>query len=181
MSTLILILPLITGFWNDLPLYAKIALLIATAVVNFVFVYYDYKKPKLKIEDMLNVMNLALWSYDNQHFRSNIMLHDTKKNKLQVKYRSNTMMGAKDAYFCISPNQGCAGEAFLYKRPTVVDLNQHPHQGYKIDSKAVWSKMQSVLSVPICDDEAHEHIIGVLNVDTDRDATSAGGFLEIPL
>lgn len=173
MSTLLVILPTMLGIWTNFPLSVKIFLLIATGVLAFVSVYSDNIKPRLRVEEMLNIMNLSLWSKNEGHFRANVMVYNEKNKNLSIKYRSNAMIGAIDGYLCIGTNQGCAGEAFTYKRHSVVDLTQQTHEQYKIDPKSVWSSMQCVMSVPICDDEEHKNIVGILNVDTDLDINTA--------
>lgn len=92
-----------------------------------------------------------------------------------MKYRCN-MMGAKDRNLILEPNQGCAGQAFTNNTPHVVDLTQATHGQYSIDKNKVWSSMKSVMSVPICDDEDHLNVIGVLNIDSDLDVNTAKFF-----
>jgi hypothetical protein len=167
LSTLILIAPLVLGLWNGLHFEIKIGLIVATAILNLGLVYYEYTKPKWRIEDMLNMMNLSLWAERNQHFRANIMMYNHRKKTLSVKYISTSMMGATDRKLCIGSNQGCAGEAFRSKRLAVVDLTQQTHEDYQINPQDVWSEMKSVMSVPIFDDDAHMNVIAVLNVDSD--------------
>ena len=175
LSTLILIIPLALGLWENLELLYKILLIAATAILNLVFVYYDYKRPVWKIEDMLGLMAMSLWGRDRSHFRSNVMLFDPKTKKLAIKYRCN-MMGAIDRNLCLKPNQGCAGEAFTNNRAAVVDLIQATHDQYRIDPSQVWPTMKSVMSVPICDNEDHVHVIGVLNIDSDLEVNAAKFF-----
>jgi hypothetical protein len=176
LSTIILIIPLVLGLWNDLKLEYKIVFVALTAGLNYGFVYYDYKKPKWKIEDMLNAMNLSLWSDKNQHFRANVMLFNSKKNTIAIKYLSTSMMGATDRKLCIGSNQGCAGEAFKTKREMVVDLTQQTHEDYHINPRDVWSEMKSVVSVPIFEDEEHTIVSGILNVDSDLEVNETKFF-----
>lgn len=174
-STLILIIPLSLGLWENLDIIYKVLLVSIIGILNIIFVYYDYKRPKWNIEDMLRLMNLSLWGQDSSHFRSNVMLYNSKTKKLHMKYRCN-MMGAKDRNLILEPNQGCAGQTFTNNTPYVVDLTQATHGQYSIDKNKVWSSMKSVMSVPICDDEDHLNVIGVLNIDSDLDVNTAKFF-----
>jgi hypothetical protein len=177
LSTLILVIPLLLGVWNnDLIIEHKILLIAITSLLNYGFVYYDYKKPKWKIEDMLNAMNLSLWGNNAEHYRANVMTYNSRKKSLSIKHISASMLGALDRKLNLKTCQGCAGEAFRTKRPMVVDLTQETHEQYEINPRDVWSDMRSVTSFPIFGDDEHTNVIGVLNVDSDYDVNSAGFF-----
>jgi transcriptional regulator with GAF, ATPase, and Fis domain len=164
LSTLILIIPLALGLWESLGILYKALLIIMTALLNFIFVYYDYKRPAWKIENLLELMVKSLWGADqSSHFRSNIMIYDSKTKKLKIEHSYN-MMGAVDRNLELELDRGCAGKAFTDKNTFWVDLTQAAHEKYLIDPQKVWSSMKSVMSIPIfLDDE----VIGVLNIDSD--------------
>ena len=163
LSTLILIIPLALGVWENLEIPYKVLLIVATAGINFVFVYSDYKQPSWRIEDLLELMVKSLWgSEQSSHFRSNVMLYNSKTRKLQIRYRYN-MMGAIDRNLALEPDRGCAGKAFKDENAFWVDLTRASHESYLVDSKRVWSDMKSVMSVPICLDDK---VVGVLNIDS---------------
>jgi transcriptional regulator with GAF, ATPase, and Fis domain len=170
LSTLILITPLVLGIWEKLEIPYKVLLIAGTAVLNFVFVYYDYKRPAWKIENMLELMVKSLWGSDQaSHFRSNIMIYDSKTKKLHIKHSYN-MMGATDRNLILEPDRGCAGKAFKGENAFWVDLTQVTHENYLVDSKRVWSNMKSVMSVPIY---FEDKVIGVLNIDSDIELKKA--------
>jgi hypothetical protein len=175
LSTLILLIPIVTGFWGGWMWLYKLVLLLALASANFVFVYYDNKQPAWNINHMLELMLTSLWGKDAHHFRSNVMIFNSKTKKLYIKYSCH-MQGAVDRSMSIDPSQGCAGEAYRTNNPVVVDLTTADHSQYRIDPTRVWKLMKSVMSVPICDDENHEHVIGALNIDGDVDCDTAGYF-----
>lgn len=168
LSTLLLFIPIITGFWESWAIYYKILLLITYGGVNSVFVYIDNKRPSIKIEKMLELMLGSLWGEEAHHFRSNVMIFDSKTKRLQIQYSCH-MQGAIDRNLSLDPKQGCAGKAFSSNLPYVVDLTTATHNQYNIDPTKVWKSMKSVMSVPICDDEHNEHVIGVLSIDSDLD------------
>ncbi|MCL2643452.1 MAG: hypothetical protein FWD52_08110 [Candidatus Bathyarchaeota archaeon] len=176
LSTLILVIPLVLSIMTEISIIYQITLITTAAIINLSFVYFAYRRPKLKINDMLNVMALSLWSKEHNHFRVNVMLYNPRKKTLSVKYLSASMMGAVDRKFCIKCNQGCAGEAFRTKGIIVVDLNKRPHKDYHIKPKDVWAEMKSILSIPIFEDEDHTKVKGVLNIDSDLIVTEAKFF-----
>ena len=170
LSTLILIIPLALGLWENLDFVYKILLILVTGVLNIVFVYYDYKQPTWEIRNLLELMVRSLWGPNQaSHFRSNIMVQDHKTKKLCIKDHYN-MMGAIDRAFTVDPNQGCAGRAFSTQRPFWVDVTKSTHEKYLIDSGQVWASMKSVMSVPIV---LQGKNMGVLNIDSDLDINTS--------
>jgi hypothetical protein len=172
LSTLILIIPIVLGFWNNLDIYPKAGFVTATALLNVVFVYYDYKKPGWEIEKMLELMVKSLWGTSDgpAHFRSNVMIYDSKANKLRVKHSYN-MMGARDRDIVLEPNQGCAGSCYSSGEPFWVDITEmDTHKIYSIDPQKVWQDMKSVMSVPIFEGRK---TIGVLNIDSNLDLATS--------
>lgn len=172
LSTLILILPIVLGSWDNLDIYIKAGLVTATAILNIIFVYYDYKKPAWKIEKVLELMVKSLWgpSVGSAHFRSNVMIFDSKANKLRIKHSYN-MMGYRDRNIVLEPNQGCAGNCFSTGEPFWVDITKIDiHKKYSIDPQKVWANMKSVMSVPISEDSK---IVGVLNIDSNLDLVTS--------
>ena len=164
LSTLILIVPLVMGVWESLNIFFKAGLIALLAILNFYFVYYEYKQPDLEIENMLELMVKSLWGPENSsHFRSNVMIYNYKTGKLYIKHQYN-MMGAVDRDFEVDLDQGCAGRAFCNRVPFWVDIPKSTHEQYYVDSGQVWSSMKSVMSVPIL---LQRDIIGVLNIDSD--------------
>lgn len=169
LSTLILIVPIVLGFWNNLDSYLKAVFVIVIASFNVIFVYYDYKKPAWKIEKMLELMIKSLWGTDQaSHFRSNVMIFESKTSKLQIKHSYN-MMGMIDRNLALQAGNGCAGKAFKDENAFWVDLTQATHESYLVDSKRVWSDMKSVMSVPI---NLDGKVIGVLNIDSSLELKS---------
>ncbi len=136
LSTLILIVPIVLGFWDNIDIYVKAGFVMVTALLNVIFVYYDYKKPAWKIEKMLELMVKSLWGTSDgpAHFRSNVMMYDSKANKLRIKTSYN-MMGARDRDIVLEPNQGCAGNCYSMGQPFWVDITAIDiHKKYSIDS-----------------------------------------------
>ena len=172
LSTLILIVPIVLGFWDNIDIYVKAGFVMVTALLNVIFVYYDYKKPAWKIEKMLELMVKSLWGTSDgpAHFRSNVMMYDSKVNKLRIKTSYN-MMGARDRDIVLEPNQGCAGNCYSTGQPFWVDITAMDiHKKYSIDPQKVWANMKSVMSVPIFEDSKP---IGVLNIDSDLDLATS--------
>lgn len=170
LSTLLLIIPIVIGVWESLDIIYKAGLVALLGIVNFYFVYYEYKQPNFEIEKMLELMVKSLWGPENSsHFRSNVMMFNPKTEKLQIKYQYN-MMGAVDRDFKLAPDQGCAGRAFSRKKPFWVDILESTHEKYFVDSGQVWSSMKSVMSVPIF---LQKDTIGVLNIDSDLDMNTS--------
>jgi transcriptional regulator with GAF, ATPase, and Fis domain len=173
LSTLILIIPLVIGLWNNLDIYVKAGLVLVIALLNIIFVYYDIKKPVWSIDKMLELMVKSLWRSGEEasHFRSNVMVYDPKKNKLIIRSSYN-MMGMRDRSISLEPGQGCAGNCYQTGVPFWVDITEiGAHVKYSIDPKNIWEKMKSVMSVPIFEGDK---IIGVLNIDTDLDLVTSG-------
>lgn len=170
LSTLILLIPLVLGVWANLDISYQLILISVTVILNIVFVYYDIKQPSWEIEDMLELMVKTLWGTNQAaHFRSNVMLYNTKRKKLSIKYSYN-MMGHNDRKIALSTDQGCAGKAFHNESPFWVDLTTCTHESYLVDSKKIWKNMKSVMSVPIFEEE---EVIGVLNIDSDLELNEA--------
>ena len=170
LSTLILIIPLALGLWENLGLTYKAMLIFITGMLNLVFVYYDYKQPTWDIRSMLELMVKSLWGPDQaSHFRGNVMVQDPKTKKLHIKYSYN-MMGAVDRDFTLDPDHGCAGRAFSTNQPYWVDITKSAHEKYFVDSGQVWSNMKSVMSVPI---SSGGKIVGVLSIDSDLDLNTS--------
>lgn len=170
LSTLLLIIPILLGYWEQLALPYKAFMIAVLGIINFYLVYNEYKKPRLKIENFLELMVKSLWGPESaSHFRSNIMVYNSKSENLQIKYNYN-MMGAVDREFEIGKDQGCAGRAFSNKQPFWVDILASSHGKYFVESGKVWSDMRSVMSVPIIKEKA---VIGVLNVDSDLDLSTS--------
>jgi len=166
LSTLLLIVPIVIGLWGSLDLIYKAGLIVLLGIVNFYFVYHEYKQPNLEVGKLLELMVKSLWGPEHSsHFRSNIMIYDPKTAKLQIKHHYN-MMGAVDRDFQLDKDQGCAGRAFSNKQPFLVDILKSSHERYFVDSGKVWSSMKSVMSVPIFIEKT---TIGVLNIDSDLD------------
>lgn len=144
----------------------KILLILLTGTLNFVFIFYDYRQPTWEIESILELMVRSLWGPSQaSHFRSNVMVQNSKTKKLHIKHSFN-MMGAVDRDFTLAPAQGCAGRAFSTHQPFWVDITKSTHEKYFIDSGQVWSSMKSVMSVPI---SFEGKTVGVLNIDSDLD------------
>lgn len=175
LSTLLVLLPVVTGFWENWATIYKILLVVVFALVNFIFVYIDSKQPSWKINDMLELMITSLWGKEAHHFRSNVMILNSKTNKFHIQHSCH-MQGAIDRKLSLGLNEGCAGRAFSTNEPFVVDLTKATHAQYGIDATRVWNSMKSVMSVPICDDEHGEHVIGVLNIDSDLDNDTVNFF-----
>lgn len=170
LSTLLLIIPIVIGVWESLDLIYQAGIISVLGILNFCFVYYEYKQPSLEIEDILELMVKSLWGPENSsHFRSNVMLYNPKSRKLQIKYRYN-MMGAVDRDFQLAVGRGCAGRAFSEKMPFWVDILKSSHEKYYVDSGKVWKSMKTVMSVPIY---LQEDPAGVLNVDSDLDMNTS--------
>lgn len=160
------------GLWDNLGIYLKASFVIATALLNAVFVYCDYKKPAWEIEKMLELMVKSLWGTSDgpAHFRSNVMTYYSKANKLRIR-NSYNMMGARDRDIVLEPNQGCAGNCYSRAQPFWVDITEADiHREYSIDPQEVWENMKSVMSVPIFEDSK---VIGVLNIDSDLDLATS--------
>lgn len=171
LSTLLLIIPIVIGLWESLGFYPQIGLIVVLGVINFYFVYHEYKQPGLEIAELLELMVKSLWGRENvSHFRSNLMIFNPKTEKLQIKYRYN-MMGAVDRNFEISKDQGCAGRAFSNNQTFWVDILKSPHEKFFVESGKVWSSMRSVMSVPVTNGKT---TVGVLNVDSDLDLQTSG-------
>jgi transcriptional regulator with GAF, ATPase, and Fis domain len=161
---------MVIGVWESLDIIYKAGLIAILGILNFYFVYNEYKQPNLEIEKMLELMVKSLWGpVDSSHFRSNVMVYNPKTEKLQIKYRYN-MMGAIDRDFKLAVDQGCAGRAFKRKKPFWVDILESTHEKYLVDSGQVWSNMKSVMSVPIF---LQKDTIGVLNIDSDLDMNTS--------
>ncbi len=163
LSTIILVIPLALGLWTGADIRISVFLVILTGAINAFFVYYDLLQPSWEINDMLEFMVKTLWGADQaSHFRSNVMLYNSKSKKLNIKYRYN-MMGFKDRNIKLDSGQGCAGKAFKDEKTFWVDLTTCTHEKYLVDSSRIWDGMKSIMSVPIyVDDE----IMGVLNIDS---------------
>lgn len=170
LSTLILIIPLILGFWETLELQYKILLILLTGVLNFVFIFYEYKQPTLEVGSLLELMVKSLWGpSQSAHFRSNVMVQDTKTKKLHINHSYN-MMGHVDRDFKLDINQGCAGRAFSMNKPFWVNITESTHEKYLVDSGQVWSNMKSVMSVPV---SLQGKVVGVLNIDSDLELNAS--------
>jgi len=167
LSTLILIIPLVLSSWVELLFIYKIILIATAASINLFVVYFACGKPKLKINEMSDVLTASLWQKERHHFRANVMLYNPQKETLSVKYLSSSMMGAVDRKLCIKSCQGCAGRAFQDKREMVVDLTEKSHRDFDIDPNYIWPDMKSILSVPIFEDDEHTKVKGVLSIDSD--------------
>lgn len=170
LSTLLVIIPIVIGIWDSLELVYKAVLVTILGIINFYIAYGEYRKPGFRIEKMLELMIKSIWGPDNSsHFRSNIMLYDSKAKKLKIKYHYN-MMGAVDRNFELEPTQGCAGRAYSNRKPFWVDVMRSSHEKYLVDSGKVWGSMKSVMSVPILRSNV---IAGVLNIDSDLSLETA--------
>ena len=178
LSTLIVIIPMIVGFFTYLPFEIELIAVIITSVLNIILVSREFKQPTVDFDGMLELWVNSLW-HDNQlhHYRSNIMILDgkwyekSKSKQLRIKYRYH-MAGYVDRDFCIKQNQGCAGRAFTSKKPHWVDLTvPDAHGTYGIDAGEVWDNMKSVLSVPII---LKGKALGTLNIDSDLEINKSG-------
>jgi hypothetical protein len=177
LSTLIVIITMVIGFFASLPVEIEIAAVIATAILNVILVSKEYKQPTVNFDSMLELLVKSLWENEKTHlYRSNIMLLDghwysRKPKKLRIKYRYN-MVGCVDRDFCLEQSQGCAGRAFTTKNPYWVDVSiPEAHEKYYVDSGKVWCNMKSVLSVPII---LEGKTLGTLNIDSTLDLNASG-------
>jgi hypothetical protein len=172
LSTLIVIIPLVIGLWDNLSVYLKASLVLATAILNAIFVYYDFKSPTWEIWKMLELMVKSLWGPNDgpAHFRSNVMMYGQKANRLRIKHSYN-MMGARDRDISLEPNQGCAGNCYSTGEPFWVDITEaDTHRTYSVDPHKVSQNMKSVMSVPIFE---NGKTVGVLNIDSDLDLATS--------
>ena len=135
---------------------------IANEQVNVIYT------PKLEhgenelLESLLMFMNKMLFQ-ERTRYISNIMLFDQKDQKLKI-FASYNMDGDIDKNIQLESNAGVSGAAL--KANDIITADLTTDERYAYNATHVWSKMKSIFSIPIHNEDGF--IMGLLNIDTDK-------------